>query len=85
VRGAKKGWRPTAVRRPAWRTEAPAELRVDAPSIEPIPEADKDSTGAQHMWIWAGTNIAPINRALGALGIVRKLGLWERSWRSSPG
>jgi NCS1 nucleoside transporter family len=58
-------------------TDAQAELRVDAHSIEPIPEADKDSTGPQQMWIWAGANIAPINWALGALGIVLKLGLWE--------
>ncbi len=58
-------------------TEGRAELRVDAHSIEPIPEADKDSTGPQQMWIWAGANIAPINWALGALGIVLKLGLWE--------
>jgi NCS1 nucleoside transporter family len=58
-------------------TETPAELRADAHSIEPIPEADKDSTGIQQMWIWAGANIAPINWALGALGIVLKLGLWE--------
>ena len=29
------------------------------------------------MWIWAGANIAPINWALGALGIVLNLGLWE--------
>jgi NCS1 nucleoside transporter family len=29
------------------------------------------------MWIWAGANIAPINWALGALGIILKLGLWE--------
>src|SRR5262247_140802 len=58
-------------------THARAELRVDVHSIEPIPEADKDSTGLQQMWIWAGANIAPINWALGALGIVLKLGLWE--------
>jgi NCS1 nucleoside transporter family len=58
-------------------TEAAAELRADAHSIEPIPEADKDSTGPQQMWIWAGANIAPINWALGALGIVLKLGLLE--------
>ena len=58
-------------------TDAGAELRVDVHSIEPIPEADKDSTGLQQMWIWAGANIAPINWALGALGIVLKLGLWE--------
>ena len=58
-------------------TEETAELRPDVHSIEPIPEADKDSTGIQQMWIWAGANIAPINWALGALGIVLKLGLWE--------
>jgi len=56
---------------------AAAELRADAHSIEPIPEKDKDSTGPQQMWIWAGANIAPINWALGALGIVLKLGLLE--------
>src|SRR3989449_10540463 len=58
-------------------TPTTAELRADVHSIEPIPEADKDSTGIQQMWIWAGANIAPINWALGALGIVLKLGLWE--------
>ena len=58
-------------------TDSRAELRIDAHSIEPIPEGDKDSTGPQQMWIWAGANIAPINWALGALGIVLKLGLWE--------
>jgi len=54
-----------------------SELRSDIHSIEPIPDADRDSTGLQQMWIWAGANIAPINWALGALGIVLKLGLWE--------
>src|SRR6476620_3884404 len=54
-----------------------AELRADVHSIEPIPESDKDSTGPQQMWIWAGANIAPVNWALGALVIVLKLGLWE--------
>src|SRR5256885_1498209 len=58
-------------------TDTRAGLRVDVHSIEPIPEADRDSTGLQQMWIWAGANIAPINWALGALGIVLKLGLWE--------
>jgi NCS1 nucleoside transporter family len=53
------------------------ELRADTHSIEPIPDADRDSTGLQQMWIWAGANIAPINWALGALGIILKLGLWE--------
>ena len=58
-------------------TATAAELRADVHSIEPIPERDKDSTGPQQMWIWAGANIAPINWALGALGIVLKLGLLE--------
>src|SRR5712691_8875809 len=65
------------VRGATMATHAQAELRVDVHSIEPIPDADKDSTGPQQMWIWAGANIAPINWALGALGIVLKLGLWE--------
>src|SRR5438309_7227505 len=52
-------------------------VRLDAHSIEPIPEADKDSTGPQQMWIWAGANIAPVNWILGALGIILGLGLWE--------
>src|SRR6478609_837499 len=56
---------------------AASELRADDHSIEPIPERDRDSTGPQQMWIWAGANIAPINWALGALGIILKLGLWE--------
>src|SRR5881409_3803539 len=58
-------------------TDTRAGLKVDVHSIEPIPEADKDSTGPQQMWIWAGANIAPINWALGALGIILKLGLSE--------
>jgi NCS1 nucleoside transporter family len=58
-------------------TPATSELRADSHSVEPIPDADRDSTGPQQMWIWAGANIAPVNWALGALGIVLKLGLWE--------
>jgi NCS1 nucleoside transporter family len=54
-----------------------SELRADVHRIEPIPDADRDSTGPQQMWIWAGANIAPVNWALGALGIILKLGLWE--------
>jgi NCS1 nucleoside transporter family len=53
------------------------QARLDAHSIEPIPEADRDSTGWQQFWIWAGANIAPINWILGALGIVLGLGLAE--------
>ena len=58
-------------------TAPTATLRVDAHDIEPVPEADRDSTGLQQMWIWAGANSAPINWALGALGIVLHLGLRE--------
>ena len=58
-------------------TPETGELRADLHSVEPIPEADRDSTGLQQMWIWAGANIAPVNWALGALGIILKLGLWE--------
>jgi NCS1 nucleoside transporter family len=53
------------------------EIRLDAHSIEPIPEPDRDSTPWDQFWIWAGANIAPINWALGALGIVLGLGLVE--------
>src|SRR5215472_12647588 len=56
---------------------ARGEARLDAHSIEPIPDADRDSTGWQQFWIWAGANIAPINWILGALGIVLGLGLTE--------
>jgi len=54
-----------------------SEVRADDTSIAPIPDSGRDSTGPQQMWIWAGANIAPVNWALGALGIVLKLGLWE--------
>jgi purine-cytosine permease-like protein len=54
-----------------------SELRADIHSIEPIPDADRDSTGLQQTWIWAGANIAPVNWALGALGTILKLGLLE--------
>ena len=55
-----------------------AEVRLDVHSIEPIPEQDRDSTGWQQFWIWAGANIAPINWILGTLGVgLFKLGLVE--------
>lgn len=53
------------------------QLPLDAHGVEPIPPDDRDSTGPQQMWIWAGANLAPINWALGALGIILGLGLWE--------
>src|ERR1700748_1246555 len=54
-----------------------SEIRPDEHSIAPISDAGRDSTGLQQMWIWAGANIAPVNWALGALGIILKLGLME--------
>jgi NCS1 nucleoside transporter family len=54
-----------------------SEFKADVHSIQPIPDTDRDSTGPQQMWIWAGANIAPVNWALGALGIILKLGLIE--------
>jgi len=56
-------------------TAAGSELRVDVHSVEPIPE--EVSNRPQQMLTWAGANIAPINWAPGALGIVLGLGLWE--------
>jgi NCS1 nucleoside transporter family len=57
---------------------AEPEVRLDVHSIEPIPEQDKDSTGWQQFWIWAGANSAPINWILGVLGVTLfKLGLVE--------
>src|SRR6476646_6707672 len=48
-------------------------LSVDQHGIEPIPDADRDSTAWQQFWIWLGANISPIQWVAGALG--PKLGL----------
>ena len=53
------------------------EFQFDEHGIEPIPEADRDSTPLRQFWIWAGANIAPINWILGALGIILGLSLVE--------
>ncbi len=53
--------------------EGVGDLTFDAHGIEPVPDADRDSTPMHLFWIWMGANIAPINWVLGALGI--KLGL----------
>jgi NCS1 family nucleobase:cation symporter-1 len=55
----------------------PADVRLDAHGIEPIPARDRTSTPLQQFWIWAGANIAPINWVLGALGIILGLSLVE--------
>jgi NCS1 family nucleobase:cation symporter-1 len=59
------------------RSELSEAVQVDPHGIEPIPDADRDSTPVQQFWIWAGANIAPINWVLGALGIVLGLSLIE--------
>jgi len=43
-------------------------LSVDQHGIEPIPEADRDSTAWQQFWIWFGANIAPLYWVAGAIG-----------------
>lgn len=59
------------------RQEPSEAVHIDPHGIEPIPDADRDSTPIQQFWIWAGANIAPINWVLGALGIVLGLSLIE--------
>ena len=59
------------------RQELSEAVQIDPHGIEPIPDADRDSTPIQQFWIWAGANIAPINWVLGALGIVLGLSLIE--------
>jgi NCS1 nucleoside transporter family len=43
-------------------------LSVDQHGIEPIPNADRDSTAWQQFWIWFGANIAPLYWIAGAIG-----------------
>jgi NCS1 nucleoside transporter family len=59
------------------RQELSEAVQIDPHGIEPIPDADRDSTPLQQFWIWAGANIAPINWVLGALGIILGLSLLE--------
>ncbi len=59
------------------RQELAEAVQIDPHGIEPIPDADRDSTPLQQFWIWSGANIAPINWVLGALGIILGLSLIE--------
>jgi NCS1 nucleoside transporter family len=59
------------------RQELSEAVQIDPHGIEPIPDADRDSTPLDQFWIWAGANIAPINWVLGALGIILGLSLLE--------
>jgi nucleobase:cation symporter-1, NCS1 family len=43
-------------------------LSVDQHGIEPIPDADRDSTAWQQFWIWFGANISPLQWVVGAIG-----------------
>ena len=43
-------------------------LSVDQHGIEPIPDADRDSTAWQQFWIWFGANISPLQWVAGAIG-----------------
>jgi len=43
-------------------------LSVDQHGIEPIPDADRDSTAWQQFWIWFGANFAPLYWVAGAIG-----------------
>jgi purine-cytosine permease-like protein len=43
-------------------------LSVDQHGIEPIPDADRDSTAWQQFWIWFGANFSPLFWVAGAIG-----------------
>src|SRR6478672_10149912 len=43
-------------------------LTLDQHGIEPIPDADRDSTAWQQFWIWFGGNFAPLYWVAGAIG-----------------
>jgi nucleobase:cation symporter-1, NCS1 family len=43
-------------------------LEVDQHGIEPIPDADRDSTHWQQFWIWFGANVTPTSWVVGAIG-----------------
>jgi NCS1 nucleoside transporter family len=56
-------------------TPAAPDLADHLHALDPVPDAQRESTAMHQFWIWAGANIAPINWVLGALGIVLGLGL----------
>src|SRR5215207_8979330 len=56
-------------------TAAAPDLAEQQHALDPVPEAQRESTSMHQFWIWAGANIAPINWVLGALGIVLGLSL----------
>src|SRR5262245_53787658 len=50
-------------------------LSVDQHGIDPIPDADRDSTAWQQFWIWLGANISPLQWVAGAIGPLLGLSL----------
>jgi purine-cytosine permease-like protein len=56
-------------------TSAAPDVAEHLHALDPVPEAQRESTSMHQFWIWAGANIAPINWVLGALGIVLGLSL----------
>jgi NCS1 family nucleobase:cation symporter-1 len=53
----------------AERAAKETAAHFDFHGIEPVKVEDRDSTPIQQFWIWVGSNTAPINWILGALGI----------------
>jgi Permease for cytosine/purines, uracil, thiamine, allantoin len=43
-------------------------ISLDQHGIEPIPDADQDSTAWQQFWIWFGANMSPLFWVAGAIG-----------------
>jgi nucleobase:cation symporter-1, NCS1 family len=43
-------------------------IEVDQHGIEPIPDADRDSTAWQQFWIWFGANVTPTSWVVGTVG-----------------
>jgi cytosine/uracil/thiamine/allantoin permease len=41
---------------------------VDQHGVEPVPDADRDSTAWQQFWIWFGADISPLAWIVGAIG-----------------
>jgi NCS1 family nucleobase:cation symporter-1 len=50
-------------------------IEVDQHGIEPIPDADRDSTSWQQFWIWFGANVSPTSWVVGTLGPLLGLSL----------
>ncbi len=50
-------------------------IEIDQHGIEPIPEADRDSTAWQQFWIWFGANVTPTSWVVGTIGPLLGLSL----------